>query len=294
MSAIVPYVGGLALRAGLRPGFRFAPSVIKGAANMMRYGKAAYTIQRAARSYLGKRRYKAVRRSYKSNKRAKLFSRTHVGESIGSTNAKSSVIDSTTAITKDTRTLYTQSIAQLLQGTDINQRLRQHVNLRGFKVCFEVNNGLSIPLYANFAVIAPKGTSTKSSKIDEKNFFRWQGNKRAIDFSPTLLSSLEFHCLPINSDDYTVLKHKRYRLGPNQTSATFTAQSGNSFKNIDWYIPLKRQVRYDQDEGGKPTDGDVYMVYWFDGFNVPAGEAPSTSAVAISQRYVVYFREPKT
>lgn len=293
MSALVPYAGRLAYAAGIRPGLKLAPQVIMGARNAYKYARAAYTIGRAARSYLGKRRYKSTRYASKSRKKQRLFSRTHVGEPNGATTCKADVIDSTTAITKDTRTLYTQSVARLLQGTEINNRLRQHVNLRGFKVCFELNNGLNSPMYCNIAVIAPKGTTTKTSKIDEKNFFRWQGNRRAIDFNPTLLSSLEFHCLPINTDDYTVLKHKRYRLGPNQPSAAFTTQSGNSYKNVDWYIPLKRQVRYDQTEGGEPTDGDVYVVYWFDAFQAAAGNVPQASAVAVSQRYTVYYREPK-
>jgi len=266
MSALVPYVGRLAFRAGLRPGLRLAPAVLKGMANAYRYGRAATVIGRAARSYLGKRKYKGVRRSFKSNKRARMFARTNVGESLGATTCKTHSISNTDIVGKNTRTLYTSSLCEIPKGTDINERLRKHVNLRGFKVCFEVLNQNTDPLYLNVAVIHPKAT-TNGGQVDTNNFFRDTSANRARDFDIGM-TGLEFHCLPINTDDYVVLKHKRFRLGPMPTPSSsdpsITQNNSNNYMNIDWYIRLNRQVRWNNDEDDKPTDGDVYVVYWAD------------------------------
>jgi len=291
MASIVPYVGRLALNAGLRPGFRFAPSVAAGMANAMRYGRAAATIGRAARGYLRKRKYRAVRRSFKSNKRARLFSRTHVGESNGTTTAKVHIQDrNISPDLKDTRTLYSVSVCRIPQGTEIDERLRRHINVRGFKMCWEVVNLTAIPVYLNVAVICPKQTTNDG--IEETDFFRDQTSNRSQNFS-TSLTALEFHCLPINTDDYTVLKHKRYRLAPNGTSTAFNPNAGASYKNIDWYVKLNRQVRYTGTESNKPTDGDVYVVYWCDRFGSASGSTAQSNTLQIYQRYLTYFREPK-
>jgi len=290
MSALVPYVGGLALRAGIRPGLRLAPSVVRGIGTAMRYGRAATVIGRAARSYLGKRKFRTIRRAYKSSKKQRLFSKTHVGENIGATSCKSVEIVSTDLQPKDTRTLYSASVCRIPQGTEINERLRKHVNLRGFKVCFELLNTQPTPMYFNIAVVAPKNTTNQN--VDNNKFFRDTSTDRARDFGNGL-TGLEFHCLPINTDDYTVLKHKRFRLGPVGSNPEIAENVTNNYKNVDWYIPLKRQVRYTNAEDNKPTDGDVYVVYWCDKMFAASGDTPSTAAVGVTQRYITYFREPK-
>jgi len=293
MSALVPYVGGLALRAGLRPGLRLAPAVLKGMANAYRYGRAATVIGRAARSYLGKRKFKGVRRSFKSNKKQRLFSPRNVGESNGFTTCKSHSISNTDLTARDTRTLYTSSLCEIPKGTEINERMRKHVNLRGFKVCFELLNLQTDPLYLNIAVIAPKATNNQSSP-STTDFFRDTSANRARDFD-IALSGLEFHCLPINTDDYVVLKHKRFRLGPAPATgaSTITQNNSNNYKNVDWYVRLNRQVRWNQPEDDKPTDGDVYVVHWADKMFASAASAQVSSAYGVTKRFVTYFREPK-
>lgn len=285
MNAIVPYVGKLALRGAMaRRSVNWAPYA----------GAAARVIGRAARSYLGRKRKGYASRMRPMRPRKKLFSKTHIGENNGTTTTKAFIQLNSNALNNSSRTLYTLNLTALQQGTEINNRLRQHSNIRGFKICMEISNTTNNPIYFNIAVIAPKRVAdTTVDTLPTANFFRAQGTSRSQDFS-NALTGLEFHCLPINTDDYTVLKHRRQVLTTYaQPSTSWNRQYGSSFTNINWYIPLKRQSRYLQTEGrAGPTDGAVYLAYWFATY----GSASGTASIIIGNvttRCVTYYREPK-
>jgi len=171
----------------------------------------------------------------------------------------------------------------------ISLRQRDIINVRGFKICMEVTNKGAVPLYFNVAVIAPKDGAAGVNTVD---FFRSSATERARDFS-TDLTSLEYHCLPINTDRYTVLKHKRYRLLSGPTGSDYIANSGKNYMNLDWYIPLKRQVRFNNGDGGSPESGKVYFVYWGSGFGQNGGVIQGNADMEITERIVTYFREPR-
>jgi len=252
-------------------------------------GAAARVIGRAARAYLRRKRKGYAGRLSRGPPRKKLFSRTRIGEQVSSTNSKSFLAANEVAIVRNNNTLYTLDLTAFAQGTAMNQRQRQHVNMRGFKICMEVKNTTTnTPIYFNQAVIAPKNTTLG---IDTQNFFRQSSDVRAVSFS-NALSGLEFHCLPINTDDYTVLKHRRYVLNTGNQPGSWNKQGGSSWINTDWYIPLKRQTRYNNSESTTATDGRVFHVFWFAFWNQATGVAPGACA-GTSIRVVTYFREPK-
>lgn len=258
---------------------------------------AARTIGRAYRYY---RRYKRKRGTYngrinmsmRGKKRAR-FSRKMIGMPGGSTSAKSALINNATAIVRQSRQLYGLDLVTLQQGVNIQQRLRQHTKISGWKICMEIRCTLNTPVYLNVAVIAPKANgSAGGNQLDPTNFFRNNTDARSMDFS-NARTALEFHCCPINSDDYTILKHKRYVLNTvNQPTTAWSKQSGSSWFNIDWWVPLKRQVRYIPGESTTATDGRVWLAYWYDVWHSPTG----TTAVNVateSLRVITYFREPR-
>ncbi|ASH99185.1 capsid protein [Giant panda circovirus 2] len=281
MAALVPYVGRLAMRAGLsnpyarRAGYAFA-------------GRVAGMAARAGM----KRGYRAVRRFARRPraKRQRLNSRSHVGEAIGTTNCKTKQCSLTDITAKNSRTLYRTGVTDIPGGSNPDERLRNHVNLRGFKVCLEFRNNVTTPLYVNVAVLAPKNTS--GNILSETDFFRDSGTTRAKDFS-TALTAMEFHCLPVNTDDYVVLKHKRFRLGPLPGATLYQNSVGNNYKNVDWYIKLGRQVRYES-SSSQATDGHVSVAYWCDAWGAAAGTAAASGSMSVSQRYITYWKEPKT
>lgn len=251
-------------------------------AKLLRYGRYAGRFSRAALAFeAGSMLY----RGWKGR------ARREIGERPGSSSAKREVVFEQNITNRDTRQLYNERLTDIIQGTGINERERRIVNIRGWKICMEIKNLRDIPLYVNVAVIAPKmGTTT--SGVGVGDFFRAsQGADRARDFD-TSLSGLEFHCLPINTDRYTILKHKRTRLVAMAAGGDTVALSGYSYMNIDWWIPLKRQVRYDGSTGDKNESGRVYLVYWFDGFSANAATLSVANAAQASIRAVAYFRDP--
>lgn len=280
--------GQLITRAAMmHPQYRYARAAY-------RYGPtAARAAARVARFVYS--RYRRRRKNY-TKRGASKRARLGIGERIGSSNSKRVVaLRSGGADNFDTRTLYSDNLTTVdhLNLDARNVRQREVVNCRGFKICMSARNSAKAPLYWNVAVLSPKNAGS----ITAANFFRSDGESRARDFDLTL-NSLEFHCLPINTDKFYILKHKRYRLAPEPansgTSGLYTQSQGKNYVNVDWYVPLKRQLRYDDPESTSPIDGATYLVHWCDTFNVAENSGTAASAMQITSRHIMYFREPRT
>lgn len=259
-----------------RMAYRYGPTVARGAVKIARWAA---------------RRYRARRRSgYRPAKRAR-FSKTNIGERVGVSNSKPRIqVRNANYITRDTRVLYTENLTQTDQGPNRNTRERGIINCRGFRICMAVRNLRARPMYFNCAVVSPKNAGV----VTEANFFRASGTARGSNFDNSK-TSLEFHCLPINTDKFTILKHKRYRLikgGDNFSQ--YADFSGRNYMNIDWYIKLKRQLRYDDTTSESPIDGSVYLVYWCDDWDAIGGASSNVGAIATMGRHIMYFRDTKT
>lgn len=224
------------------------------------------------------RRYKKRREEMK-RKRAK------VGEPMGKAAAKTH-INNTALTSRNTRTQYIQEMTgmpQITTASSISSRSRQIINSIGFKLCIEFENMETVPLYINWAVISTKHGNTTPGVI---NFFRSQdsGTSRATTFNNTLTSN-EFRCLPINTDIYNVLMHKRFIVAGTSTN------TGYSHRVLDKYIKINRQLRY-------PTTGDIecetpiYIVYWADKPLQGTGTVPVASAYQVQFKIIHYFKEP--
>lgn len=262
-----------------------------------RRARAAYRIGRFI--YDNRSNFKKAYRAAKwiRNKRRKRFSTRNVGEPIGTSNSKrcETGTNGTTPEPLRTRSLYNQGLVDIQRQAqfenNLDRRIRDVINLRGVRVCMEVQNTSDAPMYFNMAIISPKdGTSG----IQQNDFFRSQkgGGDRSVDFNIQLTSG-EFHCLPINNDKYTVLKHKRFRLAPKPiglTAANYTQGQGLNYKNIDFYQPIKRQIRY-QADSVTPQSGQVWMVWWCDNFLTPGGTSSQVNKGFFSYRTIAYFRE---
>jgi len=233
------------------------------------------------------RRYRKRRSGYRRAKKAR-FSNKNVGEALGSSSTKPNLqFRTSTAITRDTRTLYTLNLCNCDQGPNRNNRERNIINVRGFKICFSMRNNLDEPLYLNVAILHPKN----AGDITPANFFRAHGTSRGSDFDLTK-TALEFHCLSLNTDKFAILKHKRYRLRARGGTA-YSDGTGRNYINLDWYIKLKRQLRYDASTSEAPIDGSCYLVYWMDRFFGAQNEVVSTNACNFQERHIMYFRDTK-
>lgn len=278
MSTLAAYNAGrnIALRTAINRGA--GPYI----SHFMKYGKH---YARAGKTI--------ARWGYKRWKRSKAKRRRVIGEPIGSSSAKSREVVSTLAVNTvvQTRTLYSQELTEIPRSDNIGERERDIVNLRGFKICISLRNTNNDPCYYNLALISFKGNAcaTSENTIETTKFFRDHNNSRGQDFSQAL-TALEFHCLPINTDLYNVITHKRYRIGGAAVGSSNWNSQSNNFKNIDFYQKIKRQIRFENSDQ-ESSNHKVFFVEWCDRFDQTSGAVPAPGFVS-QRKLICYFREP--
>jgi len=250
---------------------------------------------RAFKKTKGYRSYNAriIQRKWRARRSAKRYVAPArlVGMKKGTTNSKCvTILNDTSPQARNTRLLYFTNLTAIQQGTGIQNRLRQHADVNGFRIMGEVGSSFDStlgPVYFNEAVLAPR----QNSVVTSLDFFRGMSSTRAQTFDNSLTSN-EMSSLPINSDDYAILYHKRRILGRADNAVSgFSYATRSSYIKINKYVPFKRQVRWTT--GNTPTDGAVFHVFWCDAWGAPSGEVPK-DAIRTQMRYVTYFREPRT
>lgn len=282
MPSLVRYSGRVARRA-IPYQYRVAAKGIGMVyRNRKRIYRAASTIGRAYKRYKRKGSHRTAKRR-------------RFGEPVGlSTTKKSTVVDNVD-VTRQTRTLYSMNVTDIRKpaagvAPDIDERSREIVNLRGFKYCMTFNNLTNKPLFVNLAVVVPK-TPLITDIAPTVGFFRGTGNERALNFANSLNVN-DFRCRPINSDRYIILMHKRVMLSGNVQTSGYTTGSGASYKVMDGYMKIGRQMRYPTGAGQTTSINQVELVYWMDGWNNTSGTAPANVA-KVGQRVISYWKEPK-
>lgn len=224
------------------------------------------------------------------------FSATNIGERVGTGNCKRFTSTDLDVATKATRTLYTENILAVARNNtsaadDIDQRERDVINVRGVRIHFEIANQTDAPLYFHVALLHRKDGEIAPNGTD---FFRGSGSTRGLGFNSNL-NSLDFHTRGINTDKYVVLKHmKMHLINPAAVDAgtgSWPGLSGRSYKSYKVWLPLRRQVRFQDASAQTPLSGNVYLVYWADGFQTPTTTQPIPDSFSFSLRSVVYYRE---
>lgn len=267
-----------------------------------RYGR--YRGTRRLRGIKRKRVQSRFRRGYTKYQRAKRtkFSRTKIGEPVGTTACKRFTTRDTNPTLYNTRTLHTANLSLIARndGTaaeDIDQRQRDAVNFRGVRMHFGLENLGFNPLHVNIAILHDK--TTDGTAPIEDGFFRGSGSTRGLDFS-TALNSTDFSTRGINTDKYVILMHKRMlipgRREPGEGPPQFPdAYTGKSWRTMKRYLRIKRQIRYDGagTQNQQPVNGNLWLVWWCDTFLNATGEEVDNGLLRMSDRHVVYYKEPK-
>ncbi len=222
-----------------------------------------------------------------------IFSRRNIGERIGTGTAKLNTTTRQLDRTIDAQELVQFNMTTVSQGQDISQRERALVNCRGFKICMEFRNNTDTPLYLNCAVISPKEQSVATDL--NTDFFRnhlttLNSNVRSLDFDTASLTAQDRHCFALNSDQFTILRHKRYRLGPVRSGMSYEAGNEKSYLNLNWYVPLKRQLRYNAVGTAALESGGCLFILWADQFD---GTNVATNIANFKVNTQTYFRDPK-
>lgn len=273
---------------------------------------AGFVARNVGLSMLRKRRFPFRRAPLsRSTKRRRIINRRKVGERINSSNAKRRLLEGTETIgtkslsgTDPQFTIPTSPGIRLLtlpktadnDESVLNTRQRNIVNFRGVKICLHLDINTNATwngerMYFNCAIVSPKAESNLLTSIDTAQFFRGQDGARFTSFIPTTLSGLDCRCLAINTDKYIVHRHKRIIMGP------WESTEGKGEKTLEFYMPVKRQIRYESSGDGEdlwvPEGKDMWLVYWCSFGTETAASAGVASILNVRHRIVQFFREPK-
>lgn len=250
----------------------------------MAIGVGAHLYRNRGRYY---RAARIIGRAWRRN-RGRLKNR--IGKAPGTATSKRCAIVNTDVISKATRTIYEINLVQIPKTTTnaIDSRQRDIVNVRGFKLCFQIRNKRPEPLLFNMAVVYDKRSNDAAVVVNENDFFRGAGNDRGQAFSNTLTSN-EFHCLPLNKDRFTILWHKRFMIGGDSDTTDIKNVTRN-YRMFHKWLPLKKQIAFDDDN----AQSKIWLIYWGDRFLEPASAAAASDTFDIMEYHKVYFREPRT
>lgn len=261
---------------------RYGPTMYRMARKGLRwYGKRKrITYNRRGRSYLRGAKYRRIG----SKGRSMRFSTKNIGYPVGVGTTKRCLSSNTIFFNMSTKNFYQQPLTNVTGGQNINRRERDVINMRGVRIQMELKNLKAASdkqqIYFHWCVISDKQDPV--SDPDGQEFFRAFDDSRATDFTSTL-SSIQLNGLPINTDRYVVLRHRRMQL-----SGWEIAQ----YRYVSEWIPLRRQLRYDAATNGNPVTGGLHLCYWccYMGEGV---SSPILNAVEFSHRAYIYFKEAK-
>ena len=240
--------------------------------NRKTYARAARVIGRAYRRY---RRF--------SKKRARKA--TTIGERVGKATAKRFGTQLTANNDADNTLhsfLITYPIKEVAADSNIDNRERDVINLRGIKLCWEFDSLNSTQeQYLNFAVISNKRDPT-TTIVSTNRFFRGFNTVRGVDF-PSVDNMHDKYCRPINTDEWNVHMRKRMRLRPTNETV------GSHTRSVVHYLKLNRQIRFSN--VGEPS-AYLHCVWW----SGPCGINKSTQnpdQFKTQGTCHMYYREPK-
>lgn len=232
------------------------------------------------------------RRPKKTAGKTKRFGRSQIGWPVGSQTYKAHIVQSGSNESIDTRVLNWLDLTSIPKtvSNDNNDRQRGVVNLRGWKIYFQILSNCSQLLKFNMAIISPKNDGAGVTNTD---FFRDPtAENRAMSFS-TAQPQLVMSAYPINTDLYTVLQHKRYNIIAGTSGGTSLALTGKNWRDFNFYVPLKRQLRF-ADASADSARQHVFLVFWIDPLLSSPGAVSVAAQATIGYRIHAVFKEPRT
>lgn len=216
-----------------------------------------------------------------------------IGRPIGTASSRSNSVkrDNYTFGSRRLQSVDLINIPENPAGDEVNERDRRIANVSGIKLCMELRNATSDiqqDCLVNVACIIPKNEDEINGSVDSipaVDFFRSNDSNRETDANNSLAST-EWHCLPINSDKYSILFHKRFHL----TRASSNNAPTDSIVLERW-IKIGRQVTFRP--GAFVPDKSAYLVYWCDYAHTPPNDQGVPQAMQAQIRWVTYFRRPR-
>jgi len=177
-------------------------------------------------------------------------------------------------------------------GVTRSERVADTIDFRGVRSTFIFRNASANAVTINLVWVVAKTANALAIKanptapqIDGNLFFRAITGPRTIAFSA--LNGVNSLYRPINSDDFAVIKRKRYLLpGVNE-------YQGNccNIRRLKTYIKINRQQVYDEQADEYPKDGQFFFIWWVQTAFAGAGNA-SPNLVQMQHNHMMVWKDP--
>lgn len=158
----------------------------------------------------------------------------------------------------------------------------------------ELKNNSNSPLYVHIAYVTPKTDYHHEDSANYawvKEFWRGYDTNRGLDFSDNI-QALEFQNNKLNPDKFIILKHMKLKIGT-AGGSNFTDPNNSNHRNIKMWIPLRRQLRFENHNFGAPIDGAIYQIVYCDSYGGSTAAVPTADVLNMAKRHICYFKEPK-
>lgn len=220
------------------------------------------------------------------------FGRSNVGQRVGEGTTKRVENTSIENVSKGTQALESYDLTAVALGDALNERERYVINCRGFKIRLLVRNFLDAPIVFNWAIVAGRSKNA----VTASDIFRAYGNGRAQQLGKPSGNGLSRSYGDINTDEYVVMKHKRFvlsEINDPTTTNTLTYEAGKSAWSMkEFYFPLNRQLRYDSTSSTSCTE-KVFFICWASRPLAVANDDGTEGQYRLGLQTIMYFKEPK-
>ncbi len=128
-------------------------------------------------------------------------------------------------------------VDEVPRGTSLNQRERDIVHLKGWKLRFFVKNTYDVPVTLRYAMIAPRQTWNLATAVTKSaSFLRSYGSTRALNMG-SVNSGLSNTKNPINDDMFMVMQSNTLEIGPNAGATGYTGGVQANWQQHDQWYP---------------------------------------------------------
>lgn len=231
-------------------------------------------------------------------RRQKVHQRNRIGMNPGSSGAKKDA-----QLTSDLVT-YNDCALNFIDVTNIDKTTTNSINGRQGNACYFSGVKMHMRVYNNYS---PQSTPCRGLKfhialvspvraktVTDDGWFRDYVTSRDKNFTTTL-NEIEYDD-PINSDRYITHWKKSFSLGPlvrennsaTQTFQNFDQTGGSSMREMNTWIPVKRNIRFN-DDTNEDCETPVFLVWWAKVMENSPGQA--TNSYSMSMRLVSFFHE---
>jgi len=286
---LTPFSPQRAITLARHVGLRGAAVSPYGRAAMVAYSNRRGIAKAAKIMYASRKQFVQYARKRKASS---IANKEGMGVQAGTgTLQKEMMLNGNTALF-DGRTLYANELTLVAKAgatNDINTRQRQIIYVTGFSIKGFMISNFNNHNLLNIAVVSPRNNNATTLQAD--GFFRDYNSSRDINFS-TGLSGLRMHVLPISTDKFRVLAHKRLRVGPSLDTNTglFNDNGVSNMCEFDIWVPLKRNLQYNDDTDDN-CESKVFWVMWYSSANAANGAGTEANTMEGALHAVTYYSE---